>query len=401
MPRTEIIENWAELQALEPEWNALLARSRANSVFLTWEWIDAWREAAGEAVQPFVVTCRDDQGRLLAAAPFYLAGLRLLGCVPYRTLRILGDYHSGAEYGDWIVAQDREAELSLALARALAVVRHRWDCIWMPNVAGWTGARDRVRAACVGAGFRIQERPRPFSMAALPADYASYWQALSGNARSAIQRQARRIQAAGAQFEACASSAELAAFLDALVDLNYRRWSSVGQQGNFHRRPLELAFYRQFAPRAMQRGWLRLFGMRIGTELKAVQIGYVYGASFVQLQEGFDPAAPHGLGNVLRSRVIESCIREGVRTYDFLGGYTDHKRRWLATTRAGHDLLAGHRSLRNTLVHSVRFWPTGRFLRQQPLAALAARLEAHPGAGRLASERVVAGLDPPHIRGGQ
>lgn len=364
--RTEIIQDWADLSRLEGEWNRLLAGSRADSIFLTWEWIASWRKVVGGNVRPFVVAQRDDAGRLQAIAPFYVAGLRLLGSLRYRALRILGDCESGAEYGDWIVAREREDEWALALARSLAGARG-WDCIWMPNVAGWTGARDRVATACAAAGLLVRERPIAFSAAELPGEYAAYWKALSGNARSAIQRQAKRIEADGGRFETCASPGDLDVFLDALVDLNHRRWSAAGGEGSFHRRPLETAFYREFTRQAIERGWLRICGLRMDGVLKAVQIGYVYGGAFLQLQEGFDPAAPPGLGNVVRSRVIEACIREGLTTYDFLGGHTDHKRRWLASARPGHDLYVARRSLKNALVHAAGAWPTGRYLRPEAI----------------------------------
>jgi CelD/BcsL family acetyltransferase involved in cellulose biosynthesis len=371
--RAELVEDWAGLRSLEPEWNPLLARSRADSIFLTWEWIDAWRQAVGEAVRPFVVALRDGQGRVQAIAPLYLGRLRLLGCLSYRTLRILGDYHSGAEYGDWIVPRDRE-QLAPVLASALAAARRCWDCIWMPNVAGWTGARERVLGACAASGLRVRDRPRDFSAAGLPDDYASFWKCLSANARSTIQRQARRIDAEGARFETCATGADVDTFLDALVDLNHRRWRSAGGEGTFHRKPLELAFYRHFTRRAFERGWLRIFALRVGDAFKAVQIGYAYGGSFLQLQEGFDPEAAPGLGNVLRSRAIEACIGEGLRSYDFLGEHTDHKRRWLARPRQGYDLLAGLPGAKNALVLSTGVWPTGRFLRPLPIAAPGARV---------------------------
>lgn len=364
--RAELVEDWGSLRRLEPEWNPLLARSRADSLFLTWEWIDAWREAVGERVRPFVVALRDGRGRLQGVAPYYLARLRLLGCVSYRTLRTLGDYHSGAEYGDWIVSRERE-ELAPLLAAALAAARRRWDCIWMPNMAGWTGAQERVRAACAAAGFRVRERPREFSAAELPGDYADYWRSLSANARSTLQRQARRIEGEGTRFETCRARADLEAFLAALVELNHRRWSAAGGQGTFHRKPLELAFYRHFTGRAFERGWLRFFALRIGDAFKAVQIGYAYAGAFLQLQEGFDPGAAPGLGNVLRARAIEACIGEGLRSYDFLGEHTEHKRRWLAQPRQGRDLLAVWPSLKNALVLSAGVWPTGRFLRPRPI----------------------------------
>jgi len=38
----------AGFHALEPEWNALVRRSRFNSIFLTYEWQTTWWEALGQ-----------------------------------------------------------------------------------------------------------------------------------------------------------------------------------------------------------------------------------------------------------------------------------------------------------------------------------------------------------------
>jgi CelD/BcsL family acetyltransferase involved in cellulose biosynthesis len=360
---TEILDDWPAILRLREEWNPLVERSRADSLFLTWEWIDTWRQGVEGSVQPFVVTARDESGALVGIAPLYRARMRLLRGVPVRALRVLGDYHSGGEYGDWILDPAREAEAGAALAEALAAARARWDCLWMPNVAGWTGARERVVSSSGRAGFRVRERAMEFSAAELPADYREYWEALSGNVRSAIRRQAKKLESGGVDFVLCASPADLAPLVDALVELNDRRWRAEGSAGTFKRKPLELGFYRRFTAIALERGWLRLFALKLGGDVTAVQIGYAYKGSFLQLQEGFDPAAPPGQGNVLRARVIEACIGEGLSTYDFLGKHTEHKRRWLAQPRRGYDLFVTNRTATSAALHALGVWPTGRYLR--------------------------------------
>jgi CelD/BcsL family acetyltransferase involved in cellulose biosynthesis len=361
--KTEILADWSSLRRLAEEWNPLLERSRADSLFLTWEWIDTWREGVEPNVQPFVATARDDAGVLVGIAPLYRTRMRLLRGVPVRALRILGDYHSGGEYGDWILDPSREAEVGSALAEALAGARRRWDCLWMPNVAGWTGARERIVSSCDRAGLRVRERAMEFSAAELPGEYREYWEALSGNVRSAIRRQGKKLDAEGAALVRCASPDELPALIDALVELNDRRWRAEGSVGTFKRKPLELAFYRRFTAVALSRGWLRLFALKLAEEYTAVQIGYAYKGSFLQLQEGFDPGGPGGQGNVLRSRVIEACIGEGLSTYDFLGTHTEHKRRWLAQPRRGYDFVVANRTATGAGLHALGVWPTGRYLR--------------------------------------
>ena len=371
--RAQIVSDWATFAHLKEEWNPLLTRSPGDSLFLTWEWISAWREVADPSVRPFVVTARDTGGRLVGIMPLYQTGWRLLGTLRVRALRILGDDHSGGEYGDWILEPGCEAEVGLALAQALAGARRQWDCLWMPRVAGWTGARERLVSACIHAGLPVRERAKEFSAASLPRDYREYWKALSANARSTIQRQAKKLDASGATFVRCATSEELPRFVDALVDLNDRRWSTTGQAGTFKRKPQELDFYRRFTEVALARDWLRLFALKRGDEFLAVQIGYAYKGSFLQLQEGFDPGGEAGQGNVLRARVIEACIQEGLTTYDFLGEYTEHKRRWLAQARTGYDLLVTHGGVRSAGLRRLGVWPSGRYLRPEGASARSAR----------------------------
>lgn len=366
--RTEILTDWPAVAGLGGEWNRLLRASRGDTLFLTWEWIDTWRRGLAPGVRPFVVTARDGDGIPLGVAPFYVARLRLLRSIPLRTLRVLGDFHSGGEYGDWIMARQDEAGVSSALALAVASARRQWDCVWMPNLAAWTGATQRVAAACARAGLRVQERPIEFSAAALPRAYPEYWEALSANSRSTLRRQNRKLEECGAEFVRCTSAEDIPAYLAALASLNEKRWRATGVPGTFTRKPMELAFYQRFVPIALEKGWLRLFAVRQGGQFLAVQIGYAYGGSFLQLQEGFDPAGPPGLGNALRARVIQACIEEGLSTYDFLGEHTEHKRRWLAVVRPGADVLVTNRRPGSAALHALGVWPTGRYLRPEPMA---------------------------------
>jgi hypothetical protein len=85
------------------------------------------------------------------------------------------------------------------------------------------------------------------------------------------------------------------------------------------------------------------------------------------MQEGFDPDFTAGAGNVVRLEIIRECIASGIRQYDFLGGYTEHKRRWMAQVRHGYDLFIGRSCLANSVIFLVKVWPTGRYLR--PVAA--------------------------------
>jgi hypothetical protein len=349
----------------------LLVRSRASSVFLSWEWMKSWSEAVSDYVQPFIVVVRDAAGRLAGIAPFYTMDMRLLGMLGYRALRIMGDYPTGAEYGDWIQDDLREAEVAQAILQTLLERRADWDCIWMPNVSSWTGAKERVYDVCVGSGWFAHCRPMVFASVSLPATWDAYLRSLSPKKRHQVRAEAERFKRSPYLLRECTSLEQLPRYLDALFDLHHSRWRTVGEEGVFRRKPREAAFYRAFTPRALRRGWLRLFAMEEEGDIKAVQIGYSYAGVFHSLQEGFDPKAAKGVGNALRARVIARCIEEKLTSYDFLGTMSNHKLRWGARERTGWDLLLGHRTWKNRLLFAREIWPTGKYLRpgvlgQQP-----------------------------------
>ncbi len=361
----ELVTTRAELDRLAGDWNELLRDSKANTVFLTWEWISTWLDTVYPDAPLFVVAVRDSEDRLMAIAPFYLSDLSLSGLLKYKCLRIFGDCQSGAEYGDIIVRGGFEDAAMNCLVQELLTHSSVWDCIWIPNMAGWTGVHERFSKVCTEFGLYMHKRSREFSMVTLPGAHEAYLKQLSRNRREQIRRKTRQAEKShDVESICCDHRDELPRVLSDLFVLHRRRWESVGQAGSFVRRPLMQRFYESFAPIALQRGWLHLHALKVDGVVRAIQYGYAYDGVFSQLQEGYDPDVFDGVGNVLRNHVIRTCIENGVREYDFLGGFTEHKRRWGAEVREGLDLLIGRRSLRNRLLFWRDIWPTGRFLQQ-------------------------------------
>src|SRR5579863_5819033 len=94
------------LQALRPEWNPLLERSRANCVFLTFEWLTTWWKHLAEGRKLEVLAARDD-GRLVGIAPLVLRRAQYARMMP-RVLEFLGTGVVGSDYLDLIVDAEQE-----------------------------------------------------------------------------------------------------------------------------------------------------------------------------------------------------------------------------------------------------------------------------------------------------
>jgi CelD/BcsL family acetyltransferase involved in cellulose biosynthesis len=363
--RTAILTTWEEVNSLEDQWNPLLKSSNSDTIFLTWEWIQAWRDATQKQPTPFVITVRDEQGILLGIAPFYQYKLRLLNTLSFKGLRIMGDYATGSEYADWVVHKDHQQSALSKIADTLKRNSDRWDLIWMPKLSGWNGSQERITSCVSKAGLMHQSRNTPFSAIQLPPSLDLYESSFSSKRRMKLRRNRRQLLSKpDITIKQCQSQAELASFLDALFQLHHRRRQQFNDTGCFQRKPAEAEFYRHFLPTSLDKGWLRFTALFHAEQIEAIQIGYLYNGEFLSLQEGFNPDFSRGIGNVLRHCIIEQCISEGAVSYDFLGGYSEHKRLWGAEERQGYDLLITHPSLKNRLLLLLKIWPSGRYMRE-------------------------------------
>lgn len=366
--KTTILKSWQQLSQLEPEWDKLLESSRSNTLFLTWEWIQSWRRVVGDDIELFVITVRDDSARLVGVAPLFRYRLKLFNLITYKALRILADHSTGFEYADWFVDPNCESEALTAITDCLLRSTDLWDLIWMPKMSGWQGALERITQTLNRSKLMFRSRTTPFSVSPLPTSMDEFERSFSSKHRKNLRRARRNLLSTpGVEIIHCRDMDEIPRFVDALFDLHHKRRLLLGDSGCFVRKPTEAAFYRQFIPIAWAKGWLRFSALAQDGQIKAIQIGYVYNQTFFALQEGFDPDYTEGAGNVLRHVIIEQCIEEGLKDYDFLGGFTEHKRRWGALRRDGHDLLIAHPSPKNKLLFLNEVWPTGRYIKEHGL----------------------------------
>ncbi|MGI9259550.1 MAG: GNAT family N-acetyltransferase [Gammaproteobacteria bacterium] len=358
-----VVTTTEEWRGLREEWTELLSESRANTIFLSWEWLESWIQVQVTAPSLFVICVRDDDGTLLAAAPLYQVEYRLLKFLPYTILHVLGDTDSGAEYQTWIARESHEQAALTEIVSALKELNSRWDLIWMPKLENWTNSVAPIVDALQAGGFAVNTREAEFSAVALPESFDEFLSQMSSNRRRQLNKNIRTVfSSETVHIQKVVSEADLDAALESLFELHAKRWELAGEPGSFADYPQKQAFYREFAREALRKGWLALYVLYDDGVAKAIQFGYVYGSAFLQLQEGFEPDYLPGVGNALRARVIEELIELGVRDYDFLGGVSEHKRRWRAETRHGIDLLGIGRGLKNLLVLKAGIWPPGKYL---------------------------------------
>lgn len=362
----QLITNRQDLDDISEEWNDVLRASASDSIFLTWEWVSAWLDTVHPDARLLVVIVRDLDGRLMAIAPFYRSKMRLLRMIGYRTLRILGDYLSGAEYPNIIVRAEWEDAGLSAIAQFLETHRREWDCAWIPNVAGWTGAAQHFsKLACAGNVYH-RSRPRAFTAIPIPQRYEEYEKTLSKNSRHHLRRTTRKVMdQLGGTLVSCTDEQQLDRMLPALFRLHQKRWESVGQNGSLGA-PGRRAFYRRLSKTLLPLGHLGFFGLIVENEFRALWYGFIYRGIYYSLSSAYDVQFEEkhrtGVTNVLFGQMLRLLIERGIHEFDHLGELAEYKSRWGAVPRAGSDVLLCSKSLKGMLLFLSGVWPTGKYI---------------------------------------
>jgi CelD/BcsL family acetyltransferase involved in cellulose biosynthesis len=327
----ERITTTEAFQALAPEWNALLARSRADCVFLTWEWLFTWWKHFHLERELSILTVREG-GELVGLAPFMLRTTRLAG-FPFKSFEFLGNSTVGSDYLDVIVDERRRLAVLRALTAYVNALGIRLDLVQMARQDAEVLA---VAADLVQGGWRrIELRTHVCPFIRLRGHtWDSYLETL-GRAHRANLR--RRLRQAHGKFDLVFARAETneerRAALQALIRLHLARWRDRGVSEAFAT-PALVAFHDEVTALALARGWLRLYVLALDTVPVASLYGLRYGRTFSFYQSGFDPAfARWSVGLITMALAIQQAIAEGADEYDMLHGDEAYKFLWAREQR--------------------------------------------------------------------
>lgn len=325
-----IVDTTADFAALRGPWTELLAASAACHLFLTWEWLFTWWQHLAEGRRLFLVTLHAD-GRLVAIAPF-VAGRRRYGPVSFPVLEFAGTGAVGSDYLDLIVRPGYEEAAVDAIADLVARRSVTLRLGQMREAALGRALADRLVAGGWSAARLVTDVCPFIDLSATSWD--GYLAGLGASHRYNFKRRLRNLErSCDVSFERADTDDARHAALEALVALHRRRWEPRGGSDGLHT-PAIVVFHEAFSALAAERGWLRLFLLRVNAVPVAAFYGFRYHGTFSFYQSGFEPTSSRqSVGLITLGLTIQQAIQEGAGEYDFLHGSEDYKFLWTDRTR--------------------------------------------------------------------
>jgi CelD/BcsL family acetyltransferase involved in cellulose biosynthesis len=326
--RLECVDDQWGFTALRPEWNELLRSSEANCPFLTWEWLHTWWKHLAGSSALRLLAVRDNH-ELIALAPLR----QVDGSVRwFSRLEFLGTGQAGSDYLDIIVRSGREADAVRALSRFARSRKLTLRFDRLPSVS----AAAKLAGRLSDEGWSSTTAPNGTCPVIRLAGHTwdSYLATLGAAHRANVRRRMKGLsQRFELWFEQITTEADRRAALAALVEFHDRRYISRGGSTAFASPELR-AFHDEATRRAMDRGWLRLYSLKLNGALAAVMYGFAYNGRFYFYQHGFDHQyQQHSVGLVLMALTIRAAIDEGLHEFDMLWGVEPYKWLWAHETR--------------------------------------------------------------------
>ena len=358
--RVTRIEDVAGFAALRDPWNALLADSTANGPFLTWEWLSAWRSHLAEGARLQILAAWDGD-MLVGIGPFVVTE-SAFGWFP--RIEFLGTGYAGSDYLDLIVRRGYEPEVLSAFAHAI-------------GEQAFTTRFDHVPSTSLCALLAEQLRFDGWTSSMIPDgvcpfidltghDWDSFLATLGPSHRANIRRRLRGIEKQfDATFELVTTDAVRLEALDALGRFHQQRFEAEGGSTAFLNATVR-AFQDEATRKLLERGWLRMYTLRLDGAIAAVMYGVLYNDTFYFYQHGFDPQYQrHSIGLVLMALTLRTAIAERAHTFDFLWGTESYKSLWTREVRALRriDLFPAHfggRIHKGAVAARRRFGPLAR-----------------------------------------
>jgi CelD/BcsL family acetyltransferase involved in cellulose biosynthesis len=312
--------------ALRDEWNALA--ERAGNVFATHEWVAAWWEEYGEDRPRLVTACRDSSGRLVALLPLYVSTRR-----PVRTVRFIG--HGPADQlGPVCAPEDRQAAAA-ALLDLLRDEFRAWDLLLaerLPPSEGWSGM----------LGGRIVHREDSPTLVTGGRSFDEFLASRSRNFREQVRRRDRKLRREHEVEMRLATAQTLDDDLSTLFRLHEARWDEEGSGALSGARE---RFHRDFARRALERDWLRLWVLEADGAPRAAWYGFRFGGVDMYYQSGRDPEwERESVGFVLLCHTIKQAFDDERLEYRLLRGGEEYKGRF-ASDDPGLETVAVPRGM--------------------------------------------------------
>lgn len=352
-----VIKDVAGLEAIRPEWEALLGRSSNDEIAAGHRWVLPWWEVYGAGRELRCIAFYEEK-KLVGFMPMVLRKHVYRPHIPFRRLELIGSGEEEADetasdYIGLVAEENKERDVVEAFVRTLeGELSGEWDELVLTAMNGDQPTPELLRDALRKRGQEVVlETIDSCPFVRLPDTWDAYVAMLKRKKRWQLRQVTKHFEEwAGheAKLHRAKTPEEVAEATKVLHRLHASRWGSPGVFGSpvfcrFHGLVME-----QLLPNdSLDLGWLEAKG-----EPVAAFYNFRWNGKEYHYQSGRKVGLPDNVrvGIVMNAALIKQAIADGMKEYDFLAGESLYKTALAPTSRA----LVRLRAVRPSLVEVAR-----------------------------------------------
>lgn len=353
--KIELIESFDRWRDISHNWNSLLLQSRADTIFLTWEWLSSWAECYLHKRRQLFIAVISEGDELVGIAPWYIHPVSF-GFYTLKQIRFLGNPETASDYLDVFIKKGREREIASSLYDFLFnAVPSRWDCLWLGDIPSQS-------SFILHFVSKIKEEKKQADILlksycpylCLPKRMDDFLANLSSNQRQKFRRHLNFLKKKYDISLQTFRSAKAEGALDDFFAFYKEKRDTLSEQPDiFHQ------FLKKLASRCKEKSWLQIDVLEADKRRIASILHLRYQKTLAEYLMAVDKrfAPSVSIGNVLLGLCLEKAIQQKLSVYDFLRGTEDYKFHWTKDARATLHLISG----RTRIIHFLLTF--GRFIK--------------------------------------
>jgi CelD/BcsL family acetyltransferase involved in cellulose biosynthesis len=349
----KVVSEERDWEALAALWDALLLGVPDHTVFQTYEYQRLWWRHFGADADLFIVLLVRD-GKIRGIAPLQIETVKMYG----RWIRRLAFIGSR-----WEVDRPRllfpadEASLIRGLVAFLAARGGKWHYCDLYEQPTGSATLAALEDAFRSAGYLVaRTRDSDCAYLAVEGTWTAYLATKSQTFRKNLKTAGRRLATIGkVEYRVFDTGPEVQEQLEVYRGIEARSWKS-GEGVGISRSSDYFEFYREMAERFAKRRAFVVRTLTVGGKPVAGTFGLAHDGVFYSLQIAHDAELSRcSPGTYLEALEMEQCFRDGLREYEFLGGFLNNKSRWTSTFRFTTQLHVHRRTPFFRALHAVVF----------------------------------------------
>ncbi|HLD99000.1 MAG TPA: GNAT family N-acetyltransferase [Bdellovibrionota bacterium] len=330
----EIIKSASRLEAFGPEWFEVWKEQPETTPFQSPEWLLPWWKYFGSG--PLVSMAFRDRGALVGFAPLFIF---FDSASKRRKVVLIGT--GNTDYLDILASEPyRETVVKKLLAELSGPeLRDEWDlCDFQQLRASSPLLHGQADPATSRASMTFSLSTQEICPVMVLKPGAPVNTDLPSGKLKELAKAQRRLESRGTVRFALADWSNFDEIHAALIRHHDARWYRRGV-GDAEFSNKARAFLKEAVERLLSRGFVRLHALYFDEIIIAGVLCFVHRDKAYYYMTGFDAEfSRFGVGNVILSRSIMSCIDEGVREIDFLRGREPYKYQWSPEERLNRRL---------------------------------------------------------------